>query len=138
MQTFLPYPSFEESAVVLDRQRLGKQRIEVKQILKTLYGYSDGWKNHPAVLMWQGCEHALAQYGWFICEEWKLRGYKDSCQDFILECSTFEKMEMAQMPFWFGDERFHSSHRAALLAKNYEWYSRFGWKEEPFINYFWP
>lgn len=29
MQTFLPYPDFVESASVLDRQRLGKQRVEV-------------------------------------------------------------------------------------------------------------
>ena len=34
MQTFLPYPDFARSAAVLDRQRLGKQRVEVLQILK--------------------------------------------------------------------------------------------------------
>ena len=25
-----------------------------------------------------------------------------------------------------------------LLAKNYEWYKKFGWREEPKIEYYWP
>ncbi|MFN7881952.1 MAG: pyrimidine dimer DNA glycosylase/endonuclease V, partial [bacterium] len=33
MQTFLPSPSFAESARILDNKRLGKQRVECKQIL---------------------------------------------------------------------------------------------------------
>jgi hypothetical protein len=36
MQTFLPYPDFAESARCLDRQRLGKQIVEVVQILQAL------------------------------------------------------------------------------------------------------
>lgn len=36
MQTFLPYKSFEQSAACLDNKRLGKQRVEVLQILKAL------------------------------------------------------------------------------------------------------
>ena len=36
MQTFLPYPAFDLSAQVLDRQRLGKQRVETLQVLKAL------------------------------------------------------------------------------------------------------
>ena len=33
MQTFLPYPDFARSARVLDRKRLGKQRVETLQVL---------------------------------------------------------------------------------------------------------
>lgn len=36
MQTFLPYPSAERSARVLDNRRLGKQRVECLQILAVL------------------------------------------------------------------------------------------------------
>ena len=36
MQTFLPYPDFAKSAACLDNRRLGKQRVECLQILKTL------------------------------------------------------------------------------------------------------
>jgi len=33
MQTFVPYANFSESAKVLDRQRLGKQRVETLQVM---------------------------------------------------------------------------------------------------------
>jgi hypothetical protein len=36
MQTFLPYKSFKDSARCLDNKRLGKQRVEALQLLKTL------------------------------------------------------------------------------------------------------
>lgn len=36
MNTFLPYPSFKDSAKCLDNKRLGKQRVECLQILRTL------------------------------------------------------------------------------------------------------
>jgi hypothetical protein len=56
MQTFLPYYSFEESAKCLDYRRLGKQRVEVYQIINILEGKNktNGWVNHPAVKMWIG------------------------------------------------------------------------------------
>ena len=38
MQTFLPYADFSKSAGVLDRMRLGKQRVETLQILQKLVG----------------------------------------------------------------------------------------------------
>ncbi|MFK5143433.1 MSMEG_6728 family protein, partial [Klebsiella pneumoniae] len=79
MQTFLPYSSFKASAKVLDRQRLGKQRVECLQILNVLFGVKSSWANHPAVLMWKGYEGALIEYSLTICEEWTSRGYKDTC-----------------------------------------------------------
>ena len=35
MQTFLPYPDMIKSAKALDYKRLGKQRVEAKQIIFT-------------------------------------------------------------------------------------------------------
>lgn len=74
MQTFLPYEDYSWSAAVLDRQRLGKQRVEVMQILRALAGETIGWKNHPAVRMWRGSEYALIVYGLAVCHEWVGRG----------------------------------------------------------------
>lgn len=54
MQTFLPYPSFRESAKCLDNKRLGKQRVECIQIIKAINNPKYGWQNHPAVKMWRG------------------------------------------------------------------------------------
>jgi hypothetical protein len=38
LQTFVPENTFEHSVRVLDRQRLGKQRVETLQIMKALAG----------------------------------------------------------------------------------------------------
>lgn len=148
MQTFLPFKSFYRSAEVLDRQRLGKQRLEAKHILKILSGEdaNSGWRHHPAVKMWKGFEGALASYGLAICNEWCLRGYRDQQWDYFNEyiMARSEKGKIWVMwpriivPWWLGNEEFHSSHRAALLAKNPEHYSQFGWSEKPEIKYVWP
>ena len=59
MQTFLPYKDFTKSAKALDNKRLGKQRVEVKQILNALDGKSKGWTNHPATNMWRDMKQPL-------------------------------------------------------------------------------
>lgn len=140
MQTFLPYNNFAASARVLDRQRLGKQRVECLQILRALLGESKGWVNHPAVKMWKGYEYSLWSYATAVCQEWRARGYNDTCLQKIDELCTKHNVDsLSQIaPPWLGSESFHSSHRAALLAKNFKWYSQFGWKETPEINYVWP
>ena len=96
------------------------------------------WHNHPCFKMWDGYDFALIEYGFVICSEWVDRGYKDTLKDKFLDIlvSSFP-YENTKYPKWLGNEEFHSRHRAALLAKNYEWYSQFGWKEEPKIDYIW-
>lgn len=135
MQTFLPYPSFIESTKCLDRRRLGNQRREVLTILTALTNPGAGWQNHPAVKMWKGYGQALVVYGLQVCAEWINRGYNDNSMDKIM---SYCNHQGAIDPPWLGDESFHSSHRAALLAKDPEWYGQFGWTERPEINYVWP
>ena len=134
MQTFLPCPSFKASAITLDRQRLGKQRVETLQILRALDDPYYGWQNHPATQMWRGYQEALVRYGVAICTEWISRGYKDNCMDQIVMFSEHHKCEM---PWWFGYEDFHRSHRSNLLRKNPEWYSKF-FGDPPDLPYIWP
>jgi hypothetical protein len=132
MQTFLPYPDIAESVKCLDNKRLGKQRVEAKQILNVLMGKSLGWKNHPAVLMWKGYENALISYMNFCIVVWKLdRGFKNNMINMPIQGDII-------YPNWFGDDNFHKAHRSALLLKNYDWYKQFGWTEEPKIDYYWP
>lgn len=136
MQTFLPFPDFAVSAAHLDYRRLGKQRVETWQILQALTRPDYGWQNHPAVKMWCGHSWALRDYGLAICDEWCSRGYNDTMTarflDFEVEGSARD------FPLWLGDAAFHSSHRAALLFKDPEHYSQFGWSEKPQLNYVWP
>lgn len=136
MQTFLPYPNFAESACVLDRQRLGKQRVEVLQILRALRD-GGGWKNHPAVKMWKNHEGALIWYGEAIVREWTSRGYKNnvSYREFYVPDEEFQG---AELPPWLGDPAFHASHRSNLLRKSPDHYGKFGWTESPDLPYVWP
>lgn len=130
MQTFLPYPDFRASAACLDMRRLGKQRVEAYQILRTLRGERRGWANHPAVLMWKGHEAALGAYMNACIDEWVSRGYKNTMQK--------ARVSRWKPPAWLGDEAFHAAHRSNLLRKDSVHYTRLGWSEGPALPYVWP
>ena len=115
MQTFLAYPDYLRSAAVLDRMRLGKQRVEAYQILRTLRGVSKGWANHPATKMWRGHELSLATYGAAVCAEWLRRGYKDTLLPYFEE--AVYTLPVTLQPAWLGWEDFHLAHRNILVRK---------------------
>jgi hypothetical protein len=138
MQTFLPYSDFVKSARCLDYRRLGKQRVEVKQIFHAIL-FGNGWRNHPTVKMWKGYEYYLILYGCIICCEWKSRGYKDSLLKYFIECLIlFEGQSRVGYPKWFGRRTFHNSHKSNLLRKDKKYYSKFGWKVSDNLPYIWP
>jgi Pyrimidine dimer DNA glycosylase len=134
VQTFLPYADFAESAAVLDPVRLGKQRVEAYQILRTLAGITHGWRHHPAVKMWRGHIGSLARYTIAVCGEWERRGYADTVADKVRE---FESAA-AEPPPWLGDSTLHASHRSNLLRKDPDWYRQFDWTEPNDLPYVWP
>ena len=78
----------------------------------------------------------LCMYGLAMCNEWRSRGYNDTCFDTILElmCRT----DVTGMPTWLGNEAFHASHRSNLLRKDAVHYSQFGWSEPADLPYVWP
>lgn len=135
MQTFLPHPSFAASAACLDYRRLGKQRVECKQIYTALVDPSYGWQSHPAVQMWRGHETALASYGFAICWAWVKRGYRDTLLPWFEERLPNTRLVT---PAWVGDKAFHASHRSNLLRKDPEWYGQFQWSEPTTLEYVWP
>lgn len=130
MNTFLPYEDFDASARCLDNKRLGKQRIEARQILLVLKGMSKGWANHPAVAMWRGHEEALSAYYNAVLREWIARGHRNSM--------PFEPVDGSYLkPPWLGLPAVHAAYRARLLRKEPIWYGRFGWTEEPADDFDW-
>ncbi|MEU6478656.1 MSMEG_6728 family protein [Streptomyces sp. NPDC047017] len=129
MQTFLPYPGFTDSALALDRRRLGKQRVEALQVLRGLTVPGYGWRHHPAVRMWAGYEEALVRYGLDVCRVWRDQGHQDSCAATLVAdlavhrpgARVREQPELAaagELPPWLGDEALHRSHRSALVRKD--------------------
>jgi hypothetical protein len=115
MMTFVVSSDVMECAKALDYRRLGKQRVEAYQILRTLRGHSHGWKNHPAVKMWRGYEDALALYMNAMIKEWVARGYKNTMK---LEevCAT------PNFPWWFSWKPLQDSHKASLNRKMPDYY----------------
>lgn len=127
MQTFLPYADFKQSLEVLDYRRLGKQRVESYQVLNVLLKrvepkmkkdgtYYYGWENHVVTRMWRGYEEALKLYLNLSIDEWKKRGYKNT-----MSYETIDENNLV-LPYWFGREDIHRSHRLKLAWKHWDWY----------------
>jgi hypothetical protein len=133
MQTFLPYADFDLSAKSLDYKRLGKQRIEARQIYQIISENrtEGGWVNHPAVKMWKQYPDALASYYDAVVLEWIRRGYRNSMT--LLRAPIPE-----DYPPFIGDVDFHNSHRSNLLRKDFEYYSQFAWDIPDNLPYIWP
>ena len=148
MQTFVPYPDFEASARALDAKRLGKQRVEVIQIVRALTVPNYAWKSHPAVLMWQGYEEALGRYGLTMCDVWLGLGFGDTCAATIAaDLAAFgiphirTEAELAAadaLPAWLFDPAVQQSHQSALVRKDPEFYRQRFPEVDADIDYVWP
>ncbi|WP_329411957.1 MSMEG_6728 family protein [Streptomyces sp. NBC_00704] len=156
MQTFLPYPDFRASALVLDRRRLGKQRVEALQVLRGLVRPGYGWRRHPAVRMWAGYEEALVRYGLEICRAWCDLGHQDTCAATLVADFTAsrplpptatpgtpardqERLAAAgELPPWLGEDAFHRSHRSALVRKDPDVYTPLFPDVPDDLPYVWP
>lgn len=149
MQTFLPYPGFDASARVLDRRRLGKQRVETIQVLRALTVHGYGWRHHPAAAMWAGYEEALVRYGLDVCAVWCEGGGADTCATTLATdlakgtgltaVRTQEKLAAAdELPPWLGDKEFHRSHQSSLVRKDPGHYRQYFGDVPDDLPYVWP
>jgi hypothetical protein len=139
MITFVPFPSYEKSARVLDRQRLCSQRREGCGLLNGITKSKVG--DHPGKLpvmwqMWWYHPEALAVYIRTIDEEWQRRGYQTykiiPAVTLALEKVGLDKSVMYKsqseleveglMTIWHNNEDFHRSHRLKLAWKKWEYY----------------
>ncbi len=135
MQTFLPYPDFQQTAKCLDFRRLGKQRVEAWQIWKACVFKDYAWRKHPISKMWKGYEACLLDYGIAICKEWRKRGYKDNM---LRRFKALRKLYgKTEKPHWLGNKALHASHRSNLLRKDKDFYGKYGWQEKDNLLYVW-
>lgn len=151
MQTFLLYKAkersiqeilnvFKKTALILDNKRLGKQRVEARDILVILGNKKPSWmskkqfhfllrrySNHPAVKQWKDSEYFLFMYLVFIVFYWKFKGYKDNClkqaEKFVFkETKLFLNNKFPEFVF---NQRFITAHRSNLLRKDLIYYRKF-------------
>lgn len=154
MQTFLPYIDFKQSAEALDRQRLGKQRVENMQLMSAITGVKIdpdtnklirpvkvGWANHPAALMWKDYPTGLMEYQRAICTEWVARGYKDTCLE---KTERIYKVSIGHglistspiVPAWLDDD-FCLAHRSNLIRKSEDYRKLWGLEFPDDLPYKW-
>ena len=145
MQTFLPYPDFAQTAEVLDDRRLGKQRVEVLQILNAIHRTSGGWFNHPATRMWRGYEAALIAYGVAVIDVWTRKGRADTVREKILPHlhgepvrTQAELAALGMLPSWLGREDLHRAYRSSLVRKMPEHYRPLFPDVQEDLPYVWP
>lgn len=138
MQTFITstgngvaLDAYYQTAHSLDWQRLGKQRVEAYQIIRTLTGESSGWAHHPAVLMWNGYIEELKMYHDVMIEVWVGRGYRNNMKQYRGWYVS------APLPPWVNDDLVRS-HRSNLVRKKPEHYRPL-WPDVPDdLPYLWP
>ena len=143
VQTFLPYPDFAASALVLDPRRLGKQRVEALQVLRGLIVPGYGWRHHPAVKMWKGYEEALVRYGLEMCAAWTALGHSDTVAATLAAAhgdarTQQELARLVAVPPWLGRDDVHRSHRSALVRKDPAFYGPLFPDADPEEPYVWP
>jgi hypothetical protein len=136
VNTFLPFADFKKCAEVLDDKRLGKQRVEAKQIINIITDATGtkGWRRHPAVLMWYGYSQALKSYYNTMIDEWTRRG-------FVNHMPKYKVPSVVKVPWFIGNKSFHTSHQANLVRKNAPHYKgKFGAIPSKYIKYtyIWP
>ena len=138
MQVFRPYVDWWMSARVLDDRRLGKQRVEAKQVMMAIFRKMDlirngrrGWLNHPIVLMYynDGKPYLKDLIGYFnVCvEEWRRRGMRGSISLSDIEHHISASGSAEGHPLTHVHE---VEYRRVLILKYPEHYLRVFRKEE--------
>jgi hypothetical protein len=116
MQTFLPYFQFKRSVQCLDTKRLGKQRVEAMQIIKSLENPNYGYKHHPVKRMWENHILALKYYHNCCINEWRWRGRYNTMAYYALP-------NVISIPVFSAE--LYLSHQSNLMRKDPEHYSKF-------------
>lgn len=123
MQTFITHVNVAgqvkvcaDTAACLDTARLGKQRVECKQIYSALTT-GVGWIHHPATKMWEGCPDALCTYAHLMCQEWRARGFEDTLGEYFYDLMPDFGIHDEDWPWWFGHPEMVRTHRSKLIRK---------------------
>ncbi len=129
LQTYLPYPSFVESAKCLDNKTLDKQRIDIQSILNSL-STNDKYSSSQICKMWKGYEYALKYYYNCVVLEYEHRGFENKLSPrYYLEVFFVHPTRPQwKFPPCIGAESFHLSQKKILLKNNPKWYSKFNWR----------
>lgn len=163
VNTFITSSYLPNTFKDLDYRRLGKQRVEAKQIIDILEKIdagedvsSIGFASHTATKMWIGYTNALKAYYNLCLDEWINRGYKNKMVKYDIDETRFTNRESVfdgvkttfltedteySFPPFTSFRPFILFHRSALYKKDPKYYVKFLNEElEPYVDlgYLWP
>lgn len=143
METFVPYPSLEDSVKTYN---LTASRVVQRAILNILESLHETRQqsvrlpdSHPEMVKWRGHEPFLCQYGYVLLEHIqndvtvppisvsataRMRERYESRLAWHLDCATSGEYNMTP-PDWWGYTDSHVAEQAALLRFDYIWFHRF-------------
>jgi len=144
MQTFLPYPSYSQTAMCLDNKRLIKQILEAVQIFNVIKNpLAKGWQKHPAVNQWRNHPGQLMSYAVCMCHEYTNRFNKIHKYDAQIKNYLMNNMIGPSPKFRFN-VNYLDNHKAILLGKDFSYYKYYWPNIHPAIKtngkwpYIWP
>lgn len=139
MQVFITSQSFTESAQVLDSRRANKQIIECNQVYLAAIGASKGWSNHCITRLWKSDLSALMAFAW-ACYYKRINEGGNPVKPVADPDSVSIKVQFDELsiklPHFVKLSWWINSMRSHLLAKDYEYYSKFNWNVEPISGYY--
>jgi len=120
---FLVHPDYVLNAKLLAMNRLGKQRVEAKQLIDAITAFKAGnpnpsWINHPAARSWINNLDSLKLYFNAVVSEWVSRGYKNNYELYT------DIDPNAEPPYWMDCPAVHYSHIAQLMQKDNFYYCK--------------
>lgn len=120
-----------ETAQALDEKRLRKQIIECRQILDALNGKTKAWRNHPAVVQYEGYKPYLMNY--LDCLQLFAKGELEQAKDISDVTDRWFKPLFHTEPYFDSMKRrlytkdpVHYAQWADLGTSDVNWY----WSEE--------
>ena len=160
MNIWLPYDNFYASAKCLSNVHLDELINSIVLTLKAqrkvnLKENQMHWMQNPTVKLWKCSTVALMFYGIIATDQRMDRGFESPMADSFLygyephiyayasslvvrKPTMIALQKECGLPNWFGQNKLHASHRAALLALDIAHYSKFGWPEKPALNIYYP
>lgn len=141
VNTFIISEYLPDTFTILDNKRLGKQRLEAKQIINILEKIDNGedvlkigFASHPATKMWIGYTDALKIYYNLCVTAWINRGFKNTMPLYQINHNVNYPKFLSFLPLI-------NSHKAALIRKDPIFYKHLKTEDiEPYmkLGYLWP
>lgn len=125
----IPYANFAVTAMVLSDRHLRENIRETIWAHSSARGVLVGWGRHPLVVEW--AEHLDALLVLHDCCVRALYQRGRQSRSHLRLGDEVPTLPGYSVPENIGNFRFHATQRSQLLFLDHEWYSQWGWTDEP-------